>query len=100
MTRKHSKTEFVGIRMSLVDVAALRSEAGQCGMTMPELVRRPLAGQLVTSRTDQETTSSIDRLGRTLKYLYLKDKGCLTFPGASRQTTVVVRCSRGVRAVE
>ena len=64
MARKHSKTEFVGIRMSLVDVEALRVEAGQCGMTMSELIRRRITGQLVASRTDQETAASIDRLGR------------------------------------
>ncbi len=74
MTRKHPKTEFVGIRMSLVDVEALRAEAGQCGMTMSEPVPRRTTGQLVTSRTDQDTAASIDRLGRMLKYLYLKDK--------------------------
>ena len=50
MTRKQPKTEFFGIRMSLFDVAALRAEATPCGMTMSELVRRQVKGQLVTTR--------------------------------------------------
>ena len=51
MARKQPKTEFVGIRMSLVDAEALRAEATRCGMTMSELVRRQVTGQLVTTRS-------------------------------------------------
>ncbi len=75
MSRKQPKTQFVGIRMSLVDVQALRAEAGQCGMTMSELICRRITGQTPISRTDQETASRIDWLGRMLKYIYPKDKG-------------------------
>ena len=75
MIRKQPKTEFVSIQMSMAAVDALRAEAGLCGMTMSELGRRRITGQLVTSRTDQETAASIDRLGRMRKYLYPKDKG-------------------------
>ncbi|HUX73627.1 MAG TPA: hypothetical protein VMV25_07000 [Steroidobacteraceae bacterium] len=62
MPRKQPKTEFVGIRMPPVDVEALRVEAGQCGRTMSELIRRRITAQLVTSRTDQETSANTDRL--------------------------------------
>ena len=58
------KTQFVGIQMSLVNVEALRAEAGQCGMTMSELVCRRIIGEAVTSRTDQETAASIRRSRR------------------------------------
>ena len=62
MTRKQSKLEFAGIPMPLVDVEALRVEAGQCGMIMSELIRRWITGLLVTTRTDQETSASTDQL--------------------------------------
>jgi len=67
MTRKQPKTQFVGIRMSLADVEALRAEATRCGMTISELICRRITGQTLTSRTDQETAASMDRLGRMLK---------------------------------
>ena len=51
-------------RRSLVDAEALRAAAGQCGMTMSELVRRRITAHAVTCRTDQETANSINRLGR------------------------------------
>jgi len=51
MARKQPKTESLGIRMSPVDVQAIRAEAGQCGMTMSELVRRQVTVQLVTTRS-------------------------------------------------
>ena len=77
MTRKYpQRTQFVGIRMTRAgDVEALHAEAARCGMTMSELVRRRIRGQIVTSRTDQETAASIDRLRRMLKFLYPQDKG-------------------------
>ena len=76
MTRNESnKTQFMGFRMSLIDAEALRSQARQSGLTLSELIRRRLAGHTVTSRTDEETARSIDRLGRLLKHLYPKDKG-------------------------
>ncbi|HVB78315.1 MAG TPA: hypothetical protein VNE82_00010 [Candidatus Binataceae bacterium] len=99
MTRKQPKTQFVGIRMSLVDVEALRAETGQCGMTMSELVRRRITGQAVTSRTDQETAASIDRLGRMLKYLYPKDKGWATPEDRKRWWSIVTELERTAKAL-
>ena len=99
MTRKQPKTEFVGIRMSLVDVDALRAEATRCGMTMSELVRRRITGQAVTSRTDQETAASIDRLGRMLKYLYPKDKGWATPEDRKRWWSIVTELERTAKAL-
>jgi len=99
MTRKCPKTEFVGIRMSLVDVGALRAEAGQRGTTMSELVRRRIAGQAVTSRTDQETAANIDRLGRMLKFLYPKDKGWATSEDRKRWWATVTELERTAKAL-
>ena len=99
MTRKQPKTEFVGIRMSLVDAEALRAEAGQCGMTMSELVRRRITGQLVTSRTDQETAASIDRLGRMLKFLYPKDKRWASPEDRKRWWSIVTELERTAKAL-
>jgi len=69
------KTEFVGVRMSPVELQVLRAEATRYGMTISELIRRRITGQPVTSRTDQKIAASIDRLGRMLKFLYPKDNG-------------------------
>ena len=99
MTRKHPKLEFVGIRMSLVDVEALRAEAAQCGMTMSELIRRRITGQIVTSRTDQEAAASIDRLGRMLKYLYPKDKGWASPEDRKRWWSIVTELDRTAKAL-
>ena len=75
MTRtESSKTEFIAVRMSATDAEKLRAQAEHCGPTTSELIRRRVIGQSVTSRTDQETASSIDQLGRKLKHLYPKDK--------------------------
>ena len=70
-----SKTEIIALRMSTADAEALRAQAEQCGLSISELIRRRVTGRVVTTRTDQETASSIDRLGRMLKHLYPKDKG-------------------------
>jgi mobilization protein NikA len=75
MTRdESSKTAFIALRMSASDAEALRAQAEHCGLTISELIRRRLIGQAVTSRTDKETASSIDKLGRMLKHLYPKYK--------------------------
>jgi hypothetical protein len=73
--RESSKTQFIAVRMSASDAEALRAQAEQCGLSISELIRRRVTGRVVTTRTDQETASSIDRLGRMLKHLYPKDKG-------------------------
>jgi len=97
MARKHPKTEFVGIPMPLVDVEALRVEVGQCGMTMSELIRRRITGQLVTSRTDQETAHSIDRLGRMFKHLYPKDQGWASPEERKRWWSIVTELERAAK---
>lgn len=73
--RSPNKPRFVGIRMSIADAEDLTRQALECGLTISELIRRRIRGQTVISRTDGQTASNIDRLGRMLKHLYPKDKG-------------------------
>ena len=98
MSRKYPKTQCVGIRMSVIDVEALRAEAGQRGMMLSELVRRRNTGQFVTGRTDQETASSIDRLGRMLKYLYPKDKDWARPEDRRRWWSIVTELERTAKS--
>ena len=87
--RESSKTQFIAVRMSPSDAQALRAQAGHCGLSISELIRRRVTGQAVTSRTDRESASSIDRLGRMLKHLYPKDKGWASPEERKRWWTLV-----------
>ena len=100
MTRNEpSKTQFVGVRMSMADVETLRLQAQQSGLTTSELIRRRLTGHSVTSRTDEETARSIDRLGRMLKHLYPKDKGWATPEERKRWWFLVTELERTAKAL-
>ena len=93
------KSQFVGVRMTTADVEALRAEADRCGMTLSELIRRRLTGQPVTSRTDQETAASIDRLGRMLKFLYPKGKDWASPEDRKRWWSIVTELERTARSL-
>jgi hypothetical protein len=87
--RESSKTQFIAVRMSASDAQALRAQAEHCGLSISELIRRRVTGQAVTSRTDRESASSIDRLGRMLKHLYPKEKDWVSPEERKRWWTLV-----------
>lgn len=100
MSRKQpNKTQFVGVRMSVVDVEALRGQATESGLTISELIRRRVTGKPVTSRTDDETANSIDRLGRMLKHLYPKDKGWASPEDRQQWWSIVTELERTAKAL-
>ena len=92
------RTEFVGVRMSTIEIQALRAEATRCGMAISELIRRRITGQPVTGRTDQETAASIDRLDRMLKFLYPNDNGWASPEDRMRLQSIVMELKRIARA--
>jgi hypothetical protein len=94
-----TKTRIIGIRMSVAEAEALRLQAEQCGLGISELIRRRVTGQPVTSRTDEQTASSIDRLGRMLKHLYPKDKGWASPEERKRWWSLVAELERTARAL-
>jgi hypothetical protein len=97
--RQPSKSQFIGVRMSVVDVEALRGQAAQSGLTISELIRRRVMGQPVTSRTDDATAGSIDRLGRMLKHLYPKDKDWVSSEERKRWWSIVTELERTAKAL-
>jgi len=99
MSRKHPKTAFIGAHMSMVEVEALRGQTTECGLTMSELVRRRVTGQPVSSRADQETAGTIDRLGHMLKYLYPKDKRWAGPDERKRRWSIVTEFERTAKAL-
>ena len=94
-----SKTRFITLRMTLVDAEALQMQAQQCGFTVSELIRRRINGRPVTSRTDEETARSIDRLGRMLKHLYPKDKDWATLEERKRWWSLVTELESTARSL-
>jgi hypothetical protein len=94
-----SKTAFIALRMSASDAEALRSQAEHCGLTISELIRRRVIGQAVTSRTDKETASSIDKLGRMLKHLYPKDKSWASPEERKRWWSLVTELENTAKAL-
>ncbi len=94
-----NKTHLVGVRMSIVDAQALRQQALECGLTMSELIRRRIAGQIVISRTDRETASAIERLGRMLKHLYPKGQGWASSEERKRWWALVTDLERTAKAL-
>jgi hypothetical protein len=100
MSRKQSrKIQFVGVRLSTVDLEALHGWAAQSGLTTSELIRRRVMEKPVTSRIDEETAASIDRLGRMLKHLYPKDKGWASPEDRQRWWLIVTELERTVKAL-
>ena len=94
-----SKTQFIAVRMSGSDAQALRAQAEHCELSISELIRGHVTGQAVTSRTDQETASSIDRLGRMLNHLYPKDKGWASPEERKRWWTLVSELENAANAL-
>lgn len=94
-----SKTEFIAVRMSATDAEALRAQAEHCGFSVSELIRRRVIGQAVTSRTDRETASSIDKLGRMLKHLYPKDKSWASPEERKRWWSLVTELENTAKAL-
>lgn len=100
MTRGPSnKPRFVGVRMSIADAEDLNRQALECGLTISELIRRRIRGQTVISRTDAETASRIDRLGRMLKHLYPRDKGWASPQERKRWWAIVTELEQTARAL-
>jgi hypothetical protein len=91
------KTRFHSVRMSMEDAEALLGEARHSGLTLSELVRRRISGQVVVSRTDEETAESIDQLGRMLKNLYPKGQGWVSPEERKRWWTLVTELERTAR---
>ena len=83
----------------MIDAEALRVQAQQSGLTTSGLIRRRRTGQSVTSRTDDETARSIDRLGRMLKHLYPKDKGWASPEERMRWWSLVAELERTAKAL-
>lgn len=100
MSRTESgKTEFIAVRMSASDAEALRAQVQHCGLSISELIRHRVIGQAVRSRTDQETASSIDQLGRMLKHLYPKDKGWASPEERKRWWSLVTELENTAKAL-
>jgi hypothetical protein len=85
--------------MSIADAEDLQRQAGECGLTMSELIHRRITGQTVISHTDGETASRIDRLGRMLKHLYPKDKGWASPQGRKRWWTLLTELEPTAKAL-
>lgn len=76
--------------MSIADAEDLRHQALECAVSMSELIRRRITGHPVVSRTDRETASRVDRLGRMLRHLYPKGQGW-TSPEERKRWWALVR---------
>lgn len=85
--------------MSIEEAGTLRLDAEKSGLSLSEYIRRRIIGKVVTSRTDEDTARSIDRLGRMLKHLYPKNQEWATAEDRRRWWALVMELEVTARVV-
>jgi hypothetical protein len=71
----------------------------ECGLTLSELILRRLMGGVVTSRTEEETARSIDRLECMRKHLYPKNRDWTTAERRRRWWSLVTELRSTARVL-
>ena len=94
-----TKTQHIGLRMSLADAEALHQQALECALTISDLIRRRITRQSIVSRTDRGTAGSIDQLGWMLKHLYPKDQVWASPEDRKRWWMLVTELERTAKAL-